>query len=158
AGLTAMECRASTVGDRSRSTASHPAEASLKPRDSRSTSLDYSSSCALRLPMSGERNRLVRGRLASKVGPEHGVDPEAPGRGRGGLAHLVRAEEKVGTDGPGREVMVCLGAEETDVPQYFYKRLGLAGAEPSVGSWDGRFAGDQFQAQQFDLVAAEYQV
>ena len=33
----------STVGDRSRSTASHPAAASLKPRDSRSTSVDYSS-------------------------------------------------------------------------------------------------------------------
>lgn len=38
-----MECRASTVGDRSRSTTSHSAVASLKPRDSRSTSLDYSS-------------------------------------------------------------------------------------------------------------------
>src|SRR5881394_3901119 len=54
--------------------------------------------------------------------------------------------------------MACLSAEEPDILQGLHQRLRSAIVEPGVGSMGRKFAGDQFQAQQFDVVAAEDRV
>ena len=86
------------------------------------------------------------------------MDLEVLGRDRSLLARLVRADEGGRADAPRAGVLACLGAEEPDVPQGIHQRLRSAIVEPGVGSMGWKFAGDQFQAQQFDVIAAEDRV
>ena len=83
------------------------------------------------------------------------MDLETLGRDRSLLARLVRADEGGRADAPRAGVLACLGAEEPDIPQDLHQRLRTAIVEPGVGSAGWKFAGDQFQAQQFDVIAAE---
>ena len=77
------------------------------------------------------------------------------GHDRSLLTRLVRAEEGSSADAPRPGVLACLGAEEPDMPQGLHQRLRSAIVEPGVGSMGWKLAGDQFQAQQLDVIAAE---
>ena len=86
------------------------------------------------------------------------MDLEALGHDRSLLTRLVRAEEGSRADAPRPGVLACLGAEEPDMPQGLHQRLRSAIVEPGVGSLGWKLAGDQFQAQQLDVIAAEDRV
>ena len=86
------------------------------------------------------------------------MDLEALGLHHGLLAGLVRAKECGGAGVPGLGVLPRLGAEEPDIPQYLHQRLRGAGVKPAVGSAGRKVAGDQFQTQQFDVIAAKNRV
>ena len=86
------------------------------------------------------------------------MDLEPVGHDRSLLTRLVRAEEGSRADAPRPGVLACLGAEEPDMPQGLHQRLRSAIVEPGVGSLGWQLAGDQFQAQQLDVIAAEDRV
>src|SRR5690242_9170746 len=86
------------------------------------------------------------------------MDLEPLGQDRSLLTRLVRAEEGSRVDAPRPGVLACLGAEEPDIPQGLYQRLRSAIVEPGIGSLSWKVAGDQLQAQQFDVIAAEDRV
>src|ERR1700735_5653830 len=94
----------------------------------------------------GSGNAGPRSRLARLLDAGRGTRPH-------GYAGARRSRRR-----PAPPFPFYLGAEEPDIPQDLYERLRRAGVEPAVGPPGRKLAGDQFQAKQFDVIAAKYQV